>query len=99
MLALLAVINLALALIAVPGGVLAQSRHRVAGDDHRTQWSWFANLLNYGIVGGFFVGEYLLRKRRFPGRYRSFVDFLRQDGGAGAGVLARFPALKARLRT
>jgi hypothetical protein len=47
------------------------------------QWSWFANILNYGIVGGFFVAEYLVRKRRFPGRYHSLLDFLQRMARLG----------------
>jgi hypothetical protein len=47
------------------------------------QWSWFANGLNYGLVGGFFVLEYLYRKRRFPGRYRNFADFLQRMARLG----------------
>ena len=47
------------------------------------QWSWCANLLNYGVIGGFFVVEFAIRKRRFPGRYHSFADFLRKLAGLG----------------
>lgn len=44
----------------------------------------FANLLAYGVVGGFFVGEYLLRGRWFPQRpYRNLPDFLRQMAQLG----------------
>ena len=82
-LALLAVIDLVLALIAAPGGLLASLGIASPVTITRTQWSWFANLFTYGIVGGFFVGEYLLRKRRFPGRYRSFADFLRRMAALG----------------
>ncbi|MDH5824503.1 ketosynthase [Luteimonas sp. RD2P54] len=81
----LALVNLGLAMIATPDGLLAGLGVQPPWTITRTQWSWFANLFNYGIVGGFFFGEYLLRKRRFPGRYRSFVQFLRHLGGLGAG--------------
>jgi len=38
-----------------------------------------ANVLGYGVIGGFFVGEYLLRGRWFPQRpYRNLPDFLHQ---------------------
>lgn len=80
----LGLVNLALALIATPDGLLAELGVPTPVSITRTQWSWFANLCNYGIVGGFFFGEYLLRKRRFPGRYRSFADFLRRLAGLGA---------------
>lgn len=79
----LAAVNLALALIASPDGLLAQLGVQPSWTITRTQWSWFANLANYGIVAGFFVGEFHLRQRRFPGRYRSFAAFLRRLGGLG----------------
>lgn len=75
-LALLALVNLALALIAVPGGLLAGIGITPALTVTQGQWSWFANVFNYGIVSGFFVLEYIYRQRHFPGRYRSFLDFL-----------------------
>ena len=60
-------------------------------------WSLFANLLNYGIVGGFFVGEYLYRKRRFPGRYTQLLSIsLRRMAALGPafwrGLLRYEPA-------
>jgi hypothetical protein len=52
-------------------------------------WSWFANGLNYGLVGGLFVGEYFYRVRRFPGATRaSSISCARWPGSArrsGAG--------------
>jgi uncharacterized membrane protein len=75
--------NGVLALIAVPDGVLARLGHAPVLTVSQTTWSWFANLLDYGFVGGFFVGEYLLRKRWFPGRYRNFADFLQRLSALG----------------
>lgn len=75
--------NLVLALVASPGGLLESLGVAPPFTITRTQWSWFANLLNYGVVGGFFVGEYVLRNRWFPARYRSFFDFLRQMASLG----------------
>lgn len=83
MLGLLAACNLVLALLAVPGGLLAHFGAEPPFAVGEAQWSWFANGLNYGLVGGFFVLEYLYRKRRFPGRYRNFADFLRRMAGLG----------------
>lgn len=83
LLAALAAINLVLATIAVPDGLLATLGVAPPVSIGRTQWSWFANIANYGIVGGAFVGEYLYRKRRFPGRYASFAQFMRRMGGLG----------------
>lgn len=81
LLAVLAVVNAALALVAVPGGVLDRLGHAPAPgwSVPREQWSLVANLLNYGVVGAFFAGEYLLRGRLFPERpYRSFLEFVLQ---------------------
>lgn len=77
-LAVLAAINLALSLIAVPDGLLAQFGLHPPLTVTQTQWSWFANVFNYGIIGGFFAVEFAIRKRRFPGRYHNFLDFLKQ---------------------
>ncbi|WP_176943947.1 ketosynthase [Pseudoxanthomonas sp. CF125] len=84
MLAVLAVLNLLLALCAVPSGVLHQFGHTPVLAVTDEQWSLFANVLNYGIVGGFFVVEYWLRKRRFPHRpYRNVGEFIQQMARLG----------------
>lgn len=84
MLGVLAVANLVLALCAVPSGVLHQLGRTPTFTVSDAQWSLFANVLNYGIVGAFFVGEYLLRKRRFPHRpYRNVAQFLQQMASLG----------------
>lgn len=74
-LAAMGVCNLVLAAIAVPNGLLASFGIAAPVTVTDAQWSWFANWFNYGLVGGFFALEYLYRKRRFPGRYRNFLDF------------------------
>lgn len=79
----LALVNLVLAMLAVPNGLLASVGIVAPLAVSEAQWSWFANILNWGIVGGFFVGEYLVRKRRFPGRYRSFLDFMQRMARLG----------------
>ena len=79
----LGVANLVLAVLATPGGLLDQVGLASPWPITRTQWSWFANLLNYGVVGGFFLLEFQWRQRRFPGRYQGFLDFLRRMGGLG----------------
>ncbi len=88
MLAALALANLLLALVAVPRGLLASVGIVAPWVVTETQWSWIANLLNYGLVAGFFVGEYLFRKRVFPGRYRNFIDFMRRMGSLGPAFWA-----------
>jgi uncharacterized membrane protein len=86
LLAGLALANGVLAMIAVPDGVLARLGHPPMVAVSQDAWSWFANLLNYGIVAGFFVGEYLYRKRRFTDRpYRDFPEFLRRMAALGPG--------------
>lgn len=75
--------NLLLALLAEPRGLLAQFGIDPPVAISQAQWSWFANGINYGLVGGFFVLEYLYRKRRFPGRYRNFMDFGRRLASLG----------------
>lgn len=82
-LGVLASLNLGLALIAVPDGLLAQFGAHPPLTVTETQWSWFANIFNYGIIGGFFAVEFAIRKRRFPGRYHNFADFLRRLRGLG----------------
>lgn len=79
----LGVANLVLALLATPGGLLDQAGLASPWPITRTQWSWFANLLNYGVVGGFFVLEFQWRRRRFPARYHGFLYFMRRMGGLG----------------
>jgi uncharacterized membrane protein len=79
LLALLSVINLVLALIAVPDGVLwmlgVQSRWSIT----HVQWSWFANLACWGLIGGFAVIEYAIRQRQVEEHpYRNPVQFVRQ---------------------
>lgn len=84
LLGLLALANLGLALCAVPSGLLHQLGHTPAWTVTDEQWSLFANVLNYGIIGLFFVVEYQLRKRRFPQRpYRNAVDFIVQMARLG----------------
>lgn len=86
LLALLTLCNLVLALCAVPGGVLAQlglASPLPIGDGPA---ALFANLLVYGVLGGFFVGEYALRARWFPQRpYRNLPDFLYRLARLGPG--------------
>jgi len=83
LLAALGVANLVLALLASPGGLLAQLGLAPPWPITHEQWSWWANLLGYGVVGGFFALEFQWRQRRFPGRHSGFFGFLRQLGGLG----------------
>lgn len=90
-LALLAGVNLVLALVAQPRGVLPVLGIAAPFSVTETQWSWIANWLNYGLIGAMFVGEFLYRQRRFPGRYAGVGDFIgrlrKLDAGFWRGFL------------
>lgn len=79
----LALLNLVLALVAQPDGLLPQLGWPSPFSVTRTQWSWISGVGSYGVIGGFFIGEYHTRKRRFPGRYRNFADFMRRLASLG----------------
>lgn len=76
LLGVLALTNLLLACFAVPDGILATVGITPPVTVTKAQWSWFANILNYGLIGGFFVIEFIYRERHFPGRYDSLWHFL-----------------------
>lgn len=83
-LALLTLANGALALIAVPDGLLARLGYAPSPSITQEQWSWFANIINYGVLGAMFAGEYLVRCRRFHDRPETgFFDFLRRMARLG----------------
>lgn len=78
----LSAVNLALAALARPGGILLALGLRLPVTVALDTWSLFANVLNYLIVGAFFAAEYWFRRRRFPQQtYRGFLDFMRQLAG------------------
>lgn len=84
LLGFLALANTALALCAVPGGVLAAFGIAPPVAVSHSAWSWFANLLNYGLVGGFMFAEFQYRKRHFPQRpYRNGIEFARRMAALG----------------
>ncbi len=75
----LAAANLALAALARPGGILLAFGLNLPVTVSLDTWSLFANVLNYLIVGAFFVIEYWFRRQRFPQQtYRGFFDFIRR---------------------
>ena len=75
--ALLAALNLLLALLAVPDGLLVSAGVTPPFSVPLSLWSLFANLLNHVIVGAFFLAEYVWRKRYFPEQpYKHFYDFV-----------------------
>ena len=74
----LAAINAVLALIAVPGGLLAAFGVDPTPRVSDAQWSLFANGLNYLVIALVFIAEYAWRRHRFPQPtpYRGLPDFL-----------------------
>ncbi len=85
-LTLLASINLALAMSAVPNGLLAAFGIQPWWPLSHEQWSWVANIADWGLIGGFFALEYAVRTRLFPQRpYRNALDFMRQMAQLGPG--------------
>jgi len=85
----LGLVNLTLALLAKPGGLLIAAGFTPPAAVPRETWSLFANVLNYIIVGVFFLAEYAYRRRRFPQQpYRNIVDFLRRAIAVAPAMLA-----------
>ncbi len=84
LLALMTLVNLTLAMIAVPDGVLVQFGIQVPVTVTNAQWSLIANIANYGVMGGFMLVEFQLRKWVFPVRpYRNAFDFARRMAALG----------------
>lgn len=84
LLTLMTLLNLTLALIAVPDGVLIRLGIEAPMTVTNAQWSLVANIANSGVLGGFALIEYQARKFVFPVRpYRNIVDFGRQLAALG----------------
>jgi uncharacterized membrane protein len=84
----LALLNLTLALLAEPDGVLLMIGVRPAVTVPVEVWSLFANFLNYVLAGGFFLAEYFYRQHRFPEQpYRNLLDFLQRARRLGPRVM------------
>ncbi len=79
LLASIALVNLLLALFATPHGLLRAWGFETPVEVPHSVWSWFANVINYGAIGAFFIAEYLWRRHRFAHRAQlSFVEFCRR---------------------
>jgi uncharacterized membrane protein len=78
LLAVLALLNLVLAAIVVPNGMLAMLGIASPLPVSQTHVSWLGGAANLGIMGGFFLVEFTIRQRRFPGRYHNLLDFMQQ---------------------
>jgi uncharacterized membrane protein len=84
-LASLAAIDLVLALLAVPRGLLATFGIATPWPVGERLWSWCANGATYGLIGGLMVAEFVYRARRFPGRYHGPLDFAQRMAALGPG--------------
>jgi uncharacterized membrane protein len=81
---LLAVVNLALAALARPGGLLLAAGFELGVAVPLAAWSLFANVLSYVFIGAMFAIEFIVRGRRFPHQpYSGVVDFTRRLAAQG----------------
>lgn len=84
LLSALALVNLVLAVFAVPEGLLARLGHPTPLPVADALGSLFANLLVHAVVGASFLLEYAWRRHRFPAEpYRDLPDFLRRVAALG----------------
>ena len=79
----LALANLVLASVVVPHGLLASLGVASPIAVSQTLASWLGWAANLGVMCGFFLAEFAVRQRRFPGRYRNLLDFFQQMGRLG----------------
>ena len=81
----LTTINLVLAALASPGGLLQAAGLSPGITIPLEVWSLFANVLNYVIVAAMFAVEFQVRVRRFPQQsYGSFFAFIRRLASVGS---------------
>ena len=86
----LASLNLLLAALATPDGLLLAAGIDPPVAVPQEWWSWFANVIGYLIVAAFFVLEYAYRRTRFPRQpFRNMLDFIRR-------IVAVMPRLTGR---
>jgi len=75
-----------LALLVVPHGLLDVAGLVPFAPISLAQWALAANWGNYLAIGGFFLGEYLYRRTRFPQQpYQGFGDFMARMARLGPG--------------
>jgi len=80
----LTAVNFLLAMFARPGGLLLAAGIEPVVAVPLSAWSLFANVLTYGIIAALFLGEYAVRRRRFPQQpYRGLIDFTRRLAALG----------------
>jgi hypothetical protein len=79
-----------LALVASPGGLLAMLGIAAPFTIPTLYWSLFSDAGCYVLTGVMFLGEYQVRRRRFPWQpYRNFFEFLRQASAIGPALFAQ----------
>lgn len=76
--------NCVLGIIAVPDGLLVRLGYAPVITVPQIVWSWFANLLDYGVAALLMVVEYIVRIRLFPDRpYKTLFEFIRRLSALG----------------
>jgi uncharacterized membrane protein len=86
----LATLNLLLAALAEPDGLLRASGIDPGLAVSHEVWSLFTNLIEYLLVAAFFVIEYAYRRQKFPRQpYRNMFDFLRRMAAAMPRLIRR----------
>jgi uncharacterized membrane protein len=84
----LAVLNLTLALLATPGGILLMMGVQPPVTVPVEVWSLFANFIDYVMAGLLFLAEYAYRQHKFPKQpYRNFFDFINRARRVGHRVI------------
>ena len=84
----LAVLNLTLALLASPNGILLIFGLHPWVTVPVEVWSLFANFIDYVMAGVFFLAEYFYRQRKFPQQpYRNLFDFINRARRVGHRVI------------
>jgi uncharacterized membrane protein len=84
----LAVLNLTLALLATPDGILLMMGVQPVVTVPVEIWSLFANFIDYVMAGLLFLGEYAYRQHKFPKQpYRNFFDFINRARRVGHRVI------------
>jgi uncharacterized membrane protein len=84
----LAVLNLTLALLAQPNGVLLMMGVHPVVTVPVEVWSLFANFIDYVLAALFFIAEYAYRQRKFPQQpYRNLLDFVNRARRVGHRVI------------
>ena len=92
LLIILCVSNLLLALLAVPTGLLTVLGIQPPLAVPQSLWSLSANVLDYVLLAGLFVGEYVYRRLRFPNLpYTGLIDFIKRAARLRPGSAALKP--------